>query len=1278
MPDIFRLQGVIDVDAGKAESTLKRVDVSVKRTHATMNATGGSAKKAGSEIAGGFDRGLSSAHKLGSFIGSLQSKLSAMRGASLKFGASGGSGGSGGGMGSIGAIAGGNLLAGAVSSAVGAIGGEMKDAVMTGIEYNKFLESATVRMSQFFKTGQETDAFVSSIEKFAGVSPVFDMRSATTGAQRLLQMKFAASQVVPMLNNIGDAIAATGGGADDINAVTTQMSQMVGKGKLLSEDLQIIAEHGIPVWNLLAKAAGKSEKEMRKAVESGGVDARRGVEGIIAMMGEQYKGQSIKAAGTLAGSEAQAQAAFEMQAGRATKGISLQAKSGYQKVATGLSGPGGNALASQLDQEMTKIGSGLTAKLDQFASGEYLLNAAKTVNATGSAIDKTHGIAKSSGLLESSKNTTATLEQMLFGDVDKIQDPVDRFVLGALKSAAQKMGIIGGEGGQSFATGMAGAADAAKAAGATVAGSAEQGVRDKLDQHSPSQVMLKLGSQAAGSFATGFMNGKKAIQPISAEDLYKKFGDKAEEVKKTMTATFGKASADNFARKGIGFAPGFYTSGNQETDAAIQANAKRTGVPGELLFAQQFRESRFNPNAKSYVGALGPAQFMPPTAKRFGLDDPTNRTDATRAQADYMKFMFGKFGKYDNKEHLALAGYNAGENRKTLEAGRVPRIPETLGYIKEISAVTAAIRSGGEVAAQAAPATTMLSSALNYVGVKMDAVTSSAKQLGYSLGVISEQKASHVSTARLEPRIKSVSTARLEPRIKPGDGASAKPFIGGVTYGGGVTIKAAPDKLSLPSIPPIVGSIPAALPKSLPIADTTGLAAKAMDAFTMSAGKMAPSANDASGALIDTTSKVGTFADMLGTAGEKAQKATDHFEKFRDTLSDGIDTFIESGFKADSLKDFGKGLLKSISSGLISQATGGKANSIGSLVSGALTGKLGGGAGNLAASLPGGFAGGANPAAAAVNAATGGGSGGGVSGIASKAVDAISGGKGIGGLASKAGGWLSKVPGLSKLGGLFGGGAGAAGGAAGAAAGAGGILGKISGALGFAGPWGMIAGIGLQFAAPLLGKLFGGDPFKDYKKFIQSEYGVKVESKSLLSKVQQLGQSKFGAEWQKRKIETVKLPETRDMVNEYAAAKGLKGGKNLFSGAEVGDQYSAMNQIKVGMREFGGPVNAGGAYIVGERRPELFIPRTSGTILPSVPGNGGGQSDGGSMQHIEALMDVVGDLAAQVARIKAVDPGSVVEFGLAQRPDAATNAVEQSFRTRSESSRKIRDHISYR
>ena len=37
----------------------------------------------------------------------------------------------------------------------------------------------------------------------------------------------------------------------------------------------------------------------------------------------------------------------------------------------------------------------------------------------------------------------------------------------------------------------------------------------------------------------------------------------------------------------------------------------------------------------------------------------------------------------------------------------------------------------------------------------------------------------------------------------------------------------------------------------------------------------------------------------------------------------------------------------------------------------------------------------------------------------------------------------------------------------------------------------------------------------------------------------------------------------------------------------------------------------GQPYIVGEKRPELFVPDSNGKILPSVPSSGGGGGFGG-------------------------------------------------------------------
>ena len=70
----------------------------------------------------------------------------------------------------------------------------------------------------------------------------------------------------------------------------------------------------------------------------------------------------------------------------------------------------------------------------------------------------------------------------------------------------------------------------------------------------------------------------------------------------------------------------------------------------------------------------------------------------------------------------------------------------------------------------------------------------------------------------------------------------------------------------------------------------------------------------------------------------------------------------------------------------------------------------------------------------------------------------------------------------------------------------------------------------------------------------------------------------------------------------------VTGGGTLVASAPNGGGRVLLD---VDWRAMGGPVEAGKAYIVGERRAELFVPKQDGTILPSVPsgfGSGGGET----------------------------------------------------------------------
>ena len=119
--------------------------------------------------------------------------------------------------------------------------------------------------------------------------------------------------------------------------------------------------------------------------------------------------------------------------------------------------------------------------------------------------------------------------------------------------------------------------------------------------------------------------------------------------------------------------------------------AQRWSVSAQLLAAQLYAESNFNPFARSPAGAEGIAQFMPGTAQAIGLLDPFDPDAAINAQAHLMRDLLGRFGSVP----LALAAYNAGPGAVSA-CGCVPPYPETRAYVAKILGL---LGGAGELAA---------------------------------------------------------------------------------------------------------------------------------------------------------------------------------------------------------------------------------------------------------------------------------------------------------------------------------------------------------------------------------------------------------------------------------------------------------------------------------------------------------------------------------------------------------------------------------------------------
>ena len=148
----------------------------------------------------------------------------------------------------------------------------------------------------------------------------------------------------------------------------------------------------------------------------------------------------------------------------------------------------------------------------------------------------------------------------------------------------------------------------------------------------------------------------------------------------------GGDGAAGIARGAVpGFVPARYAP-------MLRTAAQRWNVSATLLAAQIYAESNFNPFARSSAGAQGIAQFMPATARTFGLSNPYDPAQAIDAQAHFMRDLLRQFGSVP----LALAAYNAGPGA-VARCGCIPPYPETQGYVARILGLMAG--AGSPIAA---------------------------------------------------------------------------------------------------------------------------------------------------------------------------------------------------------------------------------------------------------------------------------------------------------------------------------------------------------------------------------------------------------------------------------------------------------------------------------------------------------------------------------------------------------------------------------------------------
>ena len=132
-----------------------------------------------------------------------------------------------------------------------------------GINYNAQMEQYRTMFTTLTGSAEEADRVISQLQSDAQKSP-FDSASLIQANQYLISAGVSADDARTDILNLGNAIAATGGGSAELERMSQNLQQIKNVGKATSQDIKQFANAGINIYGLLTEATGKNIEEVKE------------------------------------------------------------------------------------------------------------------------------------------------------------------------------------------------------------------------------------------------------------------------------------------------------------------------------------------------------------------------------------------------------------------------------------------------------------------------------------------------------------------------------------------------------------------------------------------------------------------------------------------------------------------------------------------------------------------------------------------------------------------------------------------------------------------------------------------------------------------------------------------------------------------------------------------------------------------------------------------------------------------------------------------------------
>ena len=165
------------------------------------------------------------------------------------------------------------LSANVVADALQRIAGKFTEGASAVFNYASKLEQSKVSFTNLMKSADLATAHIAELEKLSRATPL-KFESISNMSARLQGAGIEAAKIIPLIKDIGNVAAATGElSAERMEGLGNAFAQIASKGRVSAEEMEQLAERGVPAWRILSEAIGETLAVTRKMAEDGKISS---------------------------------------------------------------------------------------------------------------------------------------------------------------------------------------------------------------------------------------------------------------------------------------------------------------------------------------------------------------------------------------------------------------------------------------------------------------------------------------------------------------------------------------------------------------------------------------------------------------------------------------------------------------------------------------------------------------------------------------------------------------------------------------------------------------------------------------------------------------------------------------------------------------------------------------------------------------------------------------------------------------------------------------------